>query len=265
MPIYLQYYFWLLLTGLFCFALERWRPWRTEQKTLRDQWQQDVFWLLFNGQALALIMGTFTGQLIQNLNTGLSHFGLPAPESLALIANWHWATQFLLAFVLKDFLEWNVHRMLHRIPWLWEFHKLHHSIRDLDWIGNFRFHWFEIMVYKSLLYVPLVVLGADETVMLSVAVVNTIIQSLNHANLPWDYGPLRYVVNSPRMHVWHHDRINHGHGGQNFGIVLSVWDWLFGSAYWPEDQEQPDVLGFKHDEKYPRAWWRRMLWPFYKQ
>ncbi len=47
------------------------------------------------------------------------------------------------------------------MPWLWEFHKLHHSIERLDGIGNFRFYWAEIVVYKTLSYLPLVIIGLE--------------------------------------------------------------------------------------------------------
>ena len=56
--------------------------------------------------------------------------------------------QFIAFFLLKDFLEWCIHNLLHRVPWLWEFHKLHHTIEELDWIGNFRFHWMEVVIYE---------------------------------------------------------------------------------------------------------------------
>jgi len=47
------------------------------------------------------------------------------------------------------------HNLLHRVPWLWTFHKVHHSITTMDWIGNWRFHWMEIVVYKTLQWLPL--------------------------------------------------------------------------------------------------------------
>ncbi|NIP25103.1 hypothetical protein GWN42_14605, partial [candidate division KSB1 bacterium] len=239
MPVYLQYYFWLVAVSLFVFLLERLAPWRREQKVFRKQFWQDLFWLTFNGHYLGLLLALVTGKLILWLNDYLHAAGLPVPEELALMTGAPLWLQFITFFLLKDFLEWNIHRLLHIVPWLWEFHKLHHSIEELDWIGNFRFHWGEVVVYKTLSYLPLVVLGVDGTVILIIAVIGTLMQDLNHANLPFDYGPLKYILNSPKMHVWHHDVEMHGKGGQNFGIVLSVWDWLFGTVYWPADQEQP--------------------------
>jgi sterol desaturase/sphingolipid hydroxylase (fatty acid hydroxylase superfamily) len=75
---------------------------------------------------------------------------------------------------------------------------------------------------------------------------------------------MRYVLNSPRMHVWHHDVVQYGKGGQNFGQVLSIWDWLFKTVYWPSDREQPDRLGFEGMETYPRSVPARFVYPFWK-
>ena len=264
MPIYLQYYFWLTATSLFCFILERVHPWRRRQRVLRRGIWQDIFWLAFNGHYLGVLLAMVTGKLVQALNTWLGGVGVPAPDSLALVSGWPWAAQFAVFFIAKDFIEWNIHRLLHNVPALWEFHKLHHSIEELDWIGNFRFHWGEIVVYKTLSYLPLVILGVDGSVILVIAIIGTLMQDLNHSNLRIDWGPLKYVLNSPKMHVWHHDVELHGRGGQNFGIVLSVWDWLFGTVYWPSDAEEPNRYGFEGMEAYPRSLVGRFVYPFVK-
>lgn len=265
MPIYAQYYFWLTATSLLCLVLERMAPWRPRQRVLRDGIWQDLLWLVFNGHYAGLILAIVTGKLVLLFNGLLHGTGLPLPESLAIMAGAPLWLQFVVFVVLKDFLEWNIHRLLHNVPWLWEFHKLHHSIEELDWIGNFRFHWGEIVVYKALSYLPLVILGIDGTVMLAVGILWTLALDLNHANLRLDYGPLRYLLNSPKMHVWHHDVEVHGKGGQNFGQVLSVWDWLFGTAYWPHDAEMPERLGFEGIETYPPGVVRRFVHPLWRQ
>ncbi len=262
--IYAQYYFWLVGVSLIVFVLERLFTWRKNQKILRKGIGQDLFWLIFNGHYLGLILSMVTGHLVQGVNAVFSEAGLPVPESLALMRGTPLWLQAITFFLLKDFLEWNIHRLLHRTPWLWEFHKLHHSIEELDWIGNFRFHWGEVVVYKTLSYLPLVVLGVDWRVLLVIAVFGTLVQDLNHANIRVDWGPLRFVFNSPMMHVWHHDVELHGKGGQNFGIVLSVWDWLLGTVYWPRDADQPQKLGFEGMLRYPRGLIPRFAYPFYK-
>ena len=265
MPVYAQYYFWLIAVSLLVMVLERLRPWRRDQKVLREGIWQDLFWLVFNGHYLGLILAMVTGRLVQMVNGWLLELGLPVPDSLALMAGTPLWVQFIVFFILKDFIEWNIHRLLHTVPWLWEFHKLHHSITTMDWIGNFRFHWGEVVVYKTLSYLPLVILGVDGTVILNIAVIGTLVQDLNHANIPIHWGPLRYVLNSPRMHIWHHDVELHGRGGQNFGIVLSVWDWLFGTAYWPDDADAPKALGFADQNRYPASLPARFVYPFWRR
>lgn len=257
-----QYLFWLLVVSALCLVLERVHPWRREQKVLRGQFAQDLFWLVFNGHYFGILLAYVAAFLFAWAAPAIHH-----AKSLNLVAAQPLWLQFLVFLLLKDFLEWGIHNLLHRVPWLWEFHKVHHSIEELDWIGNFRFHWMEIVVYQAFTYFPLVILGVDGRVILAIAVVVTLIGHLNHSNLNISWGPLRYVLNSPRMHVWHHDYTwpaDRPHG-VNFGIALSLWDWLFGTAYWPDrataPEQQPQQLGFQGIEKFPRGLVARFFYP----
>lgn len=254
-----HYAFWLAVVSIFCFLLERLFPWRPEQRAFRAGFLQDLFWLAFNGHFLAVLLAMVSGQAVASLGRTLDGLGLPAPESVKLLHSAPLMAQFFVLLVAKDFLEWCVHNLLHRVSWLWELHKLHHSIEELDWIGNFRFHWGEVIVYRTLTYLPLAVLGVDGRVILWVAVADTLVGHLNHSNVPLSWGPLGYVVNSARMHVWHHDIILRGGHGKNFGIVFSLWDWLFGTAEMPEGQ--PERLGFEGMERFPRSLPGRFLYP----
>lgn len=256
------YPFWLIVVSAFVLLLERIRPWRTGQRFLRPRIGQDFCWLVFNGHSAGVLIAWATSRLLAFAAPGFERL-----EAIQLIASQPLGVQFAVFFVGKDLLEYGVHNLLHRVSWLWKFHKVHHTIEQLDWIGNFRFHWMEIVVYRSLTYVPLAVLGADGRVILAIAVVTTLIGHLNHSNLDVTWGPLRYVLNSPRMHVWHHDREwpSDRSRGVNFGISLSVWDWLFGTAWWPSRAErptqQPERLGFDGLEDYPRNLRDRILYP----
>ena len=257
------YFFWLLVVSAAVFVLEWLSPWRKEQPKLRRELGQDLFFLVFNGHYLGIALASVGAYL----------GGLAAPAAFDRAAEWNllrttplWV-QFPIFFLLKDLLEWCVHNLLHRVPALWAFHKLHHSIHEMDWIGNFRFHWMEVVIYRTLTYLPLVVLGVDGRVVLWVAILATLIGHLNHSNLNLTWGPLRYVLNSPRMHIWHHDAEPPAdrRSGVNFGISLSVWDWLFGTAYWPDRDraptQQPRRLGFEDEDRYPRSLIGRMLYP----
>jgi sterol desaturase/sphingolipid hydroxylase (fatty acid hydroxylase superfamily) len=250
-----------LVISFFCWILERLFPWRKEQKAFRKQIGQDIVWLIFNGHFAGVMLAYLTYWVIHQINNILFLWNFPAPEQFnLLIAGPGWI-QFIFYFLLSDFVEWIVHNLLHRVPWMWEFHKLHHSILELDWIGNFRFHWMEIIIYRVVKYFPLVVLGVESSIILLIAIIATLIGHLNHSNLKMDYGIFRYILNSPRFHVWHHDNILQGQHGQNFAIVFSIWDWIFKTAYYPSDKEQPDSLGFETIAKFPKSFIKRFFYP----
>ena len=67
----------------------------------------------------------------------------------------------LTLFVVRDFIQWNVHRLLHRVPFLWEFHKVHHSVQEMGFAAHLRYHWMENFVYKLIQFLPLGLLGFD--------------------------------------------------------------------------------------------------------
>lgn len=253
------YFFWLLVISAFCWTLERIAPWRPQQKAFRKQIWQDYFWLVFNGHYAGVLIA-YAGAWLAGRAMHLAGPALPSPSSMHLMAGTPWWSQFVVFLLLRDLLEWCVHNLLHRVPWLWEFHKLHHSIIELDWIGNMRFHWMEIVVYRSATYVPLVALGVGDDVILWIAIVTTLVGHLNHSNLNLDWGIFRYIINSPRFHVWHHDVILHGQYGKNFAIVFSAWDWIFGTAY-RTAEDQPARLGFEDMEKFPSGLLPRLVYP----
>lgn len=256
------YLFWLLVISAGCLVAERIKPWRRGQKLFRKEFFQDLFLLFFNGHYFAVLFAYVTAFCTQWLFPVIA-----VAKSWNLLGGQSIVLQALTYFLLKDFLDWCVHNLLHRVPGLWKFHKLHHSIVEMDWIGNFRFHWMEIVVYQGLTYFPLVILGADPLAILLVALAATLIGHLNHSNLDITWGPLRYLFNSSRMHIWHHmyhlpeNRLT----GVNFGISLSLWDWLFRTAYWPTPQEcptqQPRNLGFRGMETFPHSLPARLFIP----
>ncbi len=265
MPLYLTFYFWLLLISAVMFTLERLFPWRKNQEILRDGFVQDLFWMVFNTQYVSWMLAIVTVGLVSWFNSAFVHFGFPTPESLGLIAQSPAWVQFAVFFLIKDFLEWGVHRALHTVPWLWRLHQLHHSSEQLDWAAAFRSHWGEIIIYNTIIYLPLVVLGVADHVIFSILVASVVVQELSHANLKWDWGALRYIINSPRFHAWHHDVELHGKGGQNFGVNLVIWDWLFGTAYWPKLEEAPVRYGLDAADNYPKGIWRRLWNPFMRR
>lgn len=253
--------YWMWLAGLSALfiVLERLWPRDAKQRFFRPGLATDLVYIVLNGHWLGVGLALFTEPLARAFDGALAAHG--APIHLRVAAAWPWWAQLLVAFVAMDLVQWSIHNLLHRVPALWELHKVHHSIRTMDFWGSMRFHFGEIVVYKSLQYVPLALLGFDGTALFVVAVLSTAIGHLNHANLRLRMGPLRYVLNGPEMHVWHHAHPSAGPINVNFAINLAVWDWLFRTAYLPGDDSVPRALGFEGIESFPRDPLRQELWP----
>lgn len=253
------YWHWLVAVSFFFVFAERLLPARREQPVVRAQLANDLAYLAFNGHFFALLAGGFGGALALRSRELLGSV-LPFTAEGSTLATLPFAAQFVVYLLLSDFLQWCVHIALHRVPWLWQLHKVHHSIHEMDWAGNFRFHWMEIVVYRSVLYLPLALLGGDSAPLFAVALFATFWGHFNHANLKLGIGPFRFLLNSPRMHIWHHDASDEGGVAKNYGIVLSIWDWIFGTVYWPLDRA-PARLGYPDDVEMPGDIVRQMLFP----
>jgi sterol desaturase/sphingolipid hydroxylase (fatty acid hydroxylase superfamily) len=254
----MSYLPWLVAISLTFLLLEQLFPWRKGQPLLRRGWLRDLGFLALNGRFFSPWIAVLNGAAAVAATHGLRALGLRLDGSP--IAQWPLAAQLLAFLVLADFFQWCIHNLLHRVPWLWTFHKVHHSIDTMDWIGNWRFHWMEIVVYKTLQWLPLAWLDASPQAVFAVAVVTTLWGDFNHANLDVGLGPLGYVLNNPRMHLWHHDQSTEGGTAKNFGIVLSLWDHLFGTAYWPRERS-PQHLGYPGMQEMPETFHGQVLWP----
>jgi 3-mercaptopyruvate sulfurtransferase SseA/sterol desaturase/sphingolipid hydroxylase (fatty acid hydroxylase superfamily) len=255
----------LVLISAFVALLEFLIPKRKEQRQLRDRLLSDFVHLAFNGHFLGVILfGIATTWVLPHLDAWLASVGWTEVLYRNAAASWPMWAQIIVAILVIDFIQWAIHNLLHRVSFLWEFHKTHHSIIDgeMDWIVSFRFQWVEVLVYRSLLYLPLAFFGFSETAVLVHAIFGTLIGHLNHANLDLDWGPLRYVLNSPNMHIWHHDYDGDTETTVNFGIILSTWDWIFGTAKMPD--RPPARLGFAGVETFPTNFFSQSIWPLQK-
>jgi sterol desaturase/sphingolipid hydroxylase (fatty acid hydroxylase superfamily) len=171
----------------------------------------------------------------------------------------------LLFLILIDFIEYIVHNLLHRIPFLWEFHKVHHSIKHLDWWGNMLFHPMEIFFYKFISYLPLLFLCPDmpEQIIFGIAIFRLMVGSFAHSNLNVDLGLLKYIINNPKVHSWHHANDNRAIN-KNLGVTFTFWDFIFRTGYYPVNESFPNKgLGFLTVEDYQLVW-RQILLPFFK-
>ena len=251
-PHWGNFIYWLLAVSLFFFLLEVRFPWRKKQAVFRKDFWLDFFYMFFNFFLFSLIIYNAASNVVVELFSDF--LGLFGIENLVAIEVGQWATwaQLLSLFLVRDFIQWNIHRLLHRVPWLWEFHKVHHSVEEMGFAAHLRFHWMENVVYRVLEYIPLAMIGFGIDDFFVVHLFTLAVGHFNHSNIKVPLGPLKYIFNNPQMHIWHH-AMEWPEGnpyGINFGLTLSIWDYLFGTAEIPHDGR--DIkLGFEDLEEFP--------------
>ncbi len=264
-PHLTNYFYWLLALSIVVLLFEIVLPWRKGQRVLRKGFWLDVFYIFFNFFLFSLIGYNALSNIGVNLfNDVLAWFGISNIVAIELQSMPVWS-QLLIMFVVADFIQWFVQVQLHKQPWLWKFHKVHHSVQEMGFAAHFRFHFMETIIYKSVQYIPLAMIGFGIEQFFVVHMFSVFIGHLNHANLPWNYGWLGYIFNNPKMHIWHHSKqLPPSHrDGINFGISLSIWDYLFKTAYIPNDGQNID-LGFDDVEDYPQDFLGQLTRPFKK-
>ena len=258
-----NYFWYLVLISAVFFSLEISKPWRKDQPRFRKDFWLDIFYMFFNFFLFSLIIFNAASDVFVNLwNDFLALFGSENTVAIT-VASWPKWGQLLLLFVLKDFIEWWVHRLLHIVPVLWEFHKVHHSVEQMGFAAHLRYHWMESVLYKSIVYLPFSMIGFGIDDFFVVHVFAIAIGHWNHANFRVKIGLLGYILNNPNMHMWHHayevpeDRKY----GMNFGLTLSLWDYIFRTAYIPSTGR--DIrLGFPGISHFPKTFWDQARYGF---
>ncbi len=264
-----NFFYGLVLISLLVWGLEIIFPWRKTQALFRKDFWLDTFYMFFNFFLLNLIIlialsntvSTLFNDALASVGIYVSKFQLFNAENLP---KW---LGLVLFFIVSDFVQWNTHRLLHRIPWLWNFHKVHHSVKEMGFAAHLRYHWMEPVVYKSLLYIPLALIANYKSQDVAIVYFFTIaVGHLNHANLGWDYGVFKYIFNNPKMHIWHHAKAlpKNVSYGVNYGLTLSLWDYIFKTAHVPHSGRDIE-LGFKGDEQFPNDFIRQELYPLHKK
>lgn len=260
-------FYWLIFISLAIWALEVIIPWRKKQKVFRKDFWLDAFYMFFNFYIFHLLLfAALSNVSYELMMEALRPLGYNGGHLIDL-SGMGWGWNLLFYFLIADFVQWCVHVLLHRVPFLWKFHKVHHSVKEMGFAAHLRYHFMETFVYQTFKYFSLSMLfGFDLSMGFIVYSLTVLIGHLNHANLDWDYGPLKYIFNNPKMHIWHHAKeLPKSHPyGMNFGISLSLWDYIFKTDYIPSSGRDIE-LGFPDDEKYPQGFIGQMFTPFKKE
>lgn len=154
----------------------------------------------------------------------------------------------VLAFIVDDFLRFFHHWCMHKVPWLWRFHKTHHSAKILTPITLYRAHPVEILIatlrnsLSTGLAVGVFVYLFESQVsyfqILSVNLFgftfNFLGSNLRHSHIPISFGFLEKIFISPKQHQIHHSK-KITHFDKNFGVSLAIWDRLLGSLVYSRE------------------------------
>ena len=263
-----NYFYGLIIISLIVWTLEIIFPWRKNQSIFRKDFWLDIFYMFFNFFLLNLIILIALSNTASEIFTDLlSIIGISIIDlQIFDINQLPYALRLFVFFIVIDFVQWYTHTLLHKYNFLWNFHKVHHSVKEMGFAAHLRYHWMEPVVYKSIKYIPLAIMGGFTAQ--DVAVVhffNIIVGHLNHANINIDYGFLKYIFNNPKMHIWHHVKTlpESRKNGVNYGITLSIWDYIFKTNYIPKDGRDIEI-GFEGEENFPKDFIQQELYPLKK-
>lgn len=260
---YLNYFWGLILISVVVWLLEIIVPWRKNQSIFRRDFGLDFFYMFFN----FFLFSLFIGGIYTLIEHYLMKFGISLTSLVFInLVNLNPIYQLIIFFIVSDLFQWFTHVTLHRIPFLWKFHQVHHSVKEMGFAAHLRYHWMENILYKPLKTLAIMLLGGFEPEQAYIIhFITIIIGHINHANLKITWGPFKYIINNPVMHLYHHayNLPKNKKYGMNYGISLSIWDYIFKTNYIPKVDKNLK-LGFKGDDVFPTNFTKQFLVGFVK-
>jgi len=174
------------------------------------------------------------------------------PIHARFIAHWSFVAQFIPFFLVNDFARYWLHRWYHASPILWRFHRVHHTAVEMDSMSLFRIHVGEAVFKNGLLFLPFQLIGVSPWVIVIYSSWDILKGFWHHANLRTYVGPVNYFFNSAELHWWHHSTEARGQHA-NYGSILSIWDRMFRTFYWPRGQ-WPEDIGVEGLNHFPNSY-----------
>jgi len=251
-----------LATAAILFAEWAW-PVHAQQSALSPSFVHDLLWYLATIGAFVALSGWAWHALRDAYEHHLRFLGGGALPARPL-----WL-RLLLGIMAGDFLAWLHHLIRHKVRAFWLFHEVHHAQRQMNQWTNERVHLVDGLVAMAIQALPLLVLGVPSLETGAYVVAAAWYTRLYHANVRSNLGWLRYLLVTPQSHRLHHS-LRPEHEDQNFGVIFSVWDRLFGTLNrdatvypetgvvdpgFPVEGGYADVLGL-------RAFLRQQVHPF---
>lgn len=222
---------------------ERVRPYRAGLPFFRDGFWVDLVWYtLIQSYFLKILIFDY---IIEPLK-GAYHW-----ESITFVSQMPVWGQVLFFLVTHDLYIYLFHRFQHSNKLFWRTHEAHHSGKEVDFLEGSRSHIVEIIINQSIEFAPIILLGADPAVVPIKALLDAMFGMFIHANIDVNIGPLKYIINTPTLHQWHHANYREVFHA-NFATKFSFFDYLFGTVYDPgkKPADKPEAWGLYYD--YPK-------------
>ena len=182
----------------------------------------------------------------------------------------------VMMFLAYELGYWLNHYLSHRVPFLWEFHKVHHSATVLTPLTNFRVHPVYMCIFLNILAVFTGLAsgaaeyafgqtthqyGLSENNIILVFFIYVYVH-LQHTQVWISFtGWLGRLFMSPAHHQIHHSR-NPAHFNKNLGSCLALWDWMFGTLYVPSAKPEKLEFGVEPDREHAHTVRGEFIAPF---
>ncbi|MGA7052323.1 MAG: sterol desaturase family protein [Mycobacterium sp.] len=225
------------------------------RRVLRAGWRTDVVHFLVNGAAVRV------GMIASAVAFGLVlRAFVPAPLRHAVGGSPSWV-QVVAGFAIATVGGYAGHRACHEAPLLWRFHKVHHSVRELDWLASTHLHPLDEVFTRSVSLLPLYAFGFGRVSLGAFVALLTLQAIFIHSNVRLGFGPLRWMIGTPQFHHWHHAREPQAYNS-NYAGEFPALDALFGTLYLPR-KRWPAQYGI--DDTQPDGYLRQLAWPFQRR
>ena len=213
-----------------------------------------LYYVFYSGGIFTLLVyNPLTAVLAPSLSVLQGGLLAPFPPLLA----------YVIYLIYLDFVSYWWHRFQHANRFLWAFHSTHHSQTQLTSPTGARLHVMEMAISAVFTYVvitlPLGEAARSGWAVVALVWVVKLLESLYHAELPWRFGPAYYVLVSPVFHSIHHAADPRDHN-KNYARILSLWDYLFGTA--AASTSRPQVYGGVESMGLAESFTGQVLAPF---
>jgi sterol desaturase/sphingolipid hydroxylase (fatty acid hydroxylase superfamily) len=222
-------WFWAALAAIL--VAERIWPVMPRRGLVTPAMVEDSLWLNIELAVRAALLPFTAGILSMAWERTTGGFSVPLLAGLPL------AGRIAVSLIIWDLIDYGHHWIRHRIEPLWHFHAIHHSQREMNLFTSSRGHVLEYLIYQPLVFVPMFALQLTPFEVMGTGLAIGWYTRLSHANVRTNFGPLGLLFVSPQHHRIHHS-IEPAHQDKNFGLLLTVWDRLFGT-FWPERTVYP--------------------------